>query len=147
MEKLIYSTDIILHELPKGAIFGVGQLYKFKRFVNLCLEVYIPTQFIVFSAALNDFNRLIDFSNYIDIDKIIGISALKAFKNHLWYLVEELVPLLLFSNEVSINDKLIIVKTLKSFEKKEKFQSRYRTGFGRPAFPSAILDQSLIGHD
>ena len=95
---------------------------------------------------------MINISNYIDIDKVIGISALKAFKNHLWYLVEELVPLLLFSNEVSIDDKVKIVKTLKSFEKKEKFQSRYGTGFGRPAFPSAILDQSfsiesLIGHD
>ena len=106
--------------LPKRAIFGVGQLYKFKIFVKLCLEVYIPTQLIVFSAALNDFNRLIDFSNYIDIDKIIGISALKAFKNHLWYLVEELVLFLLFSNKVSIDDKVKIVKTLKSFEKKGK---------------------------
>ena len=69
------------------------------------------------------------------MDALVGKSAWKAFSNHLWYLVEEIMPLSLFSDAVTNKEKEEIVEKLKSYEDASSFCSRQGTGFGRPNFP------------
>ena len=40
-----------------------------------------------------------------DVDALDGKSVEKSFSNHFWYLVEEIMPLLLFSDKVTTEEK------------------------------------------
>jgi hypothetical protein len=75
---------------------------------------------------------------------VISQSAAKAFSRHFWYLTEELVPLALFSDKLSIQDKQSIMETLLSCKKTEKckiFENRTGSTYGKPSFP-ALTDCS-----
>ena len=72
---------------------------------------------------------------YNNTDTIISQSLIKSFSKHTWYLTDELVPLCLFSDQVTHTDKQIIVNKLKSLEKVQTFINRYGSGFGKPMFP------------
>ena len=93
-----------------------------------------------------------NISSFVKEDKLVGNSALKAFRNHLWYLIEELVPLSLFSNEITYDNKAKIIEAMKYFKSYPKFQSRHGTGYGKPTFPKLrdiknISLQSFVGPD
>ena len=45
------------------------------------------------------------FITYADIDSVIAKAAVTSFKCHLWYIIEELASLTLYSNEVDNNTK------------------------------------------
>ena len=161
MAKLLYSLkmvlmrDMIAKDLPKGAVFRCGQLNKLNRFVKFVLSVYIPWWIkspLVAAAPINDTKLLQDISSFTEKDKLVGNSALKSLKNHLWYLTEELVPLSLFSNEISQKEKTKMVEAIISFKTFPKPQNRHGTGYGKPTFPK-ILNinninlQQFIGPD
>ena len=109
MSKMIYCVKLDLlgtkidEELPKGAVFGSGQLQKVKKFVKFVVFCYIPWWLTCPVAAAAPSNDLILFNNlinYQETDKLSANIAFKAFSNHLWYLTEELVPLALFCDSV-----------------------------------------------
>ena len=56
-------------------------------------------------------------------------------KNHLWYLVEEMVPLSLFSSTVSEFVKDRIVKKMLSYPETDVVLKRNGTGYGKPTNP------------
>ena len=110
MAKLLYAIKMVLlgsiiqRDLPKGQIFARGQLVKLKRFVLFTVFCYVPwwlTSPISSSAPKNDLILIRSLEHYRTQDGTIGKAALiNAFKNHLWYLTEELVCLALFSSTV-----------------------------------------------
>ena len=78
MSKLLYSikmilvSGIIIRDLPKGAVFGVGQLEKLLRFVKFAVTTYVPWWIeapIVPAAPINDLSLLNDIACYIRVDK------------------------------------------------------------------------------
>jgi len=56
-------------------------------------------------APTNDLALVCAFTDYRSISEIISTAATKAITRHLWYLSEELIPLSLFSDHVSIDTK------------------------------------------
>ena len=114
MAKLLYAIKMVLlgsiiqSDFPQGQIFGRGQLVKLKRFVLFVVFCYVPwwlTSPIPSSAPKNNLILIRSLSEYKSFDCTIATSALKAFKNHLWYLTEELVCLALFNSTVSSSVK------------------------------------------
>ena len=136
--KILLLSQVIMKELPKGAVFGKGQLEKLQHFIRFVFYVYIQwwiTAPMVAAAPLHDIVLLKKIENYKSSNQIVSKGALVGIKNHLWYLTEELVPLALFSEEVNNEEKQAMV--IKLLEYKEgKFKKRFGSGFGKPCFPT-----------
>ena len=142
-----------MEELPKGSIFAIGQREKVHRFVQFAVHCYLPWWVRCRSAAsapLNDLKLLKAINEFKKQDQLVADAALSAFKNHLWYLTEELVPLAFFSCHVSTSAKQEMADVL--LTKEEKFCSRrFGTSFGKPLFPKVEADtpelSDFIGED
>ena len=144
MSKLIYSIKIdllskqIMDNLPKGSIFSVAQKPLIERFVQFVIFVYVPwwlTCPIAANAPKNDLILLNSILDYQYIDGVISCAALKSLKNHLWYLTQELTPLVLFSEQVTDSEKENIVKVMQQNPQKDDIDNRHGAGFGKPCFP------------
>ncbi|KAG8198492.1 hypothetical protein JTE90_017358 [Oedothorax gibbosus] len=103
MAKLIYSIKICLfeqqiQELPIGTITTKQQVPKVREFVNFVTLIY-STWWLTCNSAVdvpwNDLKLFHSLLKYEDVNALISKSAVHAFKNHLWYLTEEMVPLTL----------------------------------------------------
>ena len=70
------------------------QLALIERFVQFICCVY--------TAPAIDLQPLQDLEAYRQIDEGVTKIAVKAFKNHLWYMTAELVPLAPFSHDVAV---------------------------------------------
>ena len=76
-----------------------------------------------------------------------------AFKNHLWYLTEELIPLALFSSTLNDDEKKRIAEEIKKYVPSDHFQNRFRAAFGKPQFPDLPLNimevslEQFVGKD
>ena len=133
------SGTLITCDLPKGSVFSRGQLPKLKRFVQFVVFCYVPwwlTSPIASAAPNHDLCLINNVILYDAVDSVISNAALKAFRNHLWYLTEELVCLALFSSSVDNSIKQKMVAKLLSFPFTTLCKSREGNGFGKPRFPA-----------
>jgi len=158
MAKVIYSLKMvllkknILSELPENAVFtGPHQLEKLVRFCDFIVSSYVRwwiTATNPVKAPSSDLRFSQDILNYEKSDPFLSQVALRAMKNHLWYLTEDLVPLALFDEEVPPADRQKLAHNITAFEKMELPQKRIGTGFGKPVFPGihTVLDD-LAGPD
>ena len=74
---------------------------------------------------------------YEAINKVVSESAIKAFKNHLWYLTQEMVPIALFSAKVPADEKRNLADSLLAIKFKMDLmtpQNRFGTGFASQSF-------------
>jgi len=109
MAKLLYSIKICLFEeqikqLPPGTITTQQQVLKVRDFVNFATLVYSHWWMTCNSAAdapCNDLQFLQTLMKYEVVNPGISKSAVRALKNQLWYLTEEMVPLALFSTKTT----------------------------------------------
>ena len=137
--KLILLNNKIQNELQKGAVFASGQLDKILRFINFVTCVYIPWWFkapVATDAIVNDIELLDSIDKYMDIDSDIAKAAKKAFSNHLWYEVQELAPLCLFSDSLSNDEKTCCVQKMCGEPAEPDPKNRFGNSFGKPIFPS-----------
>ena len=103
MAKLIYSIKICLFEeqirdLPIGTITTKAQTAILRDFVNFSTLIYSVWWKTCSSATDVPWNDLMLFRSllmYVDVHHMISESASRAFKRHLWYLTEEMVPIAL----------------------------------------------------
>lgn len=149
MAKLLYCIKLSLledqiHKLPPGTVTTRQQVSKIRDFATFATLIYSHwwmTCSTVSDAPLNDLNLYQNLILYEKINPEISKSAIHAFKLHHWYLTEEMIPLALFSNQVSeelkrsISDRL---QTIKPDPEVGLPQNRFGTGFGKPRFPQAI---------
>ncbi len=121
MAKLIYSIKILLFsekirlEIGSGVIISKTQLAKLHKFVKFAVYVYVPwwlTCPVASAAPLNDLKLISNIIEYRKVNKCCADGALDAMSRHLWYLTEELVPLVLFSNQVNVSTKRGIAEKL-----------------------------------
>ena len=78
--------------------------HKLKYFVNFCINCYIPYSInctVTSAAPGNNLDLIKTLQSYKSTDEKCANSALSAINRHLWYLVEELVPLSLFDDDSS----------------------------------------------
>ena len=72
------------------------------------------------ACPANDLNLIKTLNSYKEIDPQVSSTAMSAFGNHLWYLTEELLPLVLFSSSVEDEEKSKIVDEIKRHVPSEK---------------------------
>lgn len=114
MSKVIYCLKMYLfrNQLNYSQEFT-------KKLLDFCLFVsFIYARFwiecpLASEAPLNDLNLYKDLHKYAAINKQISKCGLEKLAKHLWYLSQELVPLSLFSNNVTIQEKKCIIENMK----------------------------------
>ena len=158
MAKLLYSLKIILlsekiNELPKGSVFGSGQFRKLVEFTQFFTFCYIPWWIscpLPAAAPTNDIKLLETLYSFKQQNTKISTSAIKAFKNHLWYLTQELIPLSLFDTSLSPELKTTVAKQILMYDQGQSSQQRKGTGHGKPIFPDLdghVELSNLVGAD
>ena len=155
MAKCIYLLKVSLlseaiEELPAGTVLDRRgrQMPKIERFVKFVSFVYAKWWFNCSNATaapVRDLQLLKDLDSYREIDAEVACVALKAFKNHLWYLTAELVPLALFGNDIDTGMKQAMVDKILQFPKSFFPAHRFGAAFGKPRFPT--LPDSIQGID
>lgn len=95
--------------------------HNLKRFAMFCALIYVRYWnkcSILVDAPINDLSFLQDLQMYHSIDEEVATVAISALNRHLYYMSEELSPLSLFSDKVSIQQKnLISQKIIRSQDK------------------------------
>ena len=89
-----------------------GQLPQIERFVKFVSFLHAKWWFNcsnTTAAPVCDLQLLKDLQEWREIDSKIACAALKAFKNHFWYLSAKLVPLALFGNDIDTGFKQAMV--------------------------------------
>ena len=115
-----------------------GQLKKLEVFLKFVMYVYLPwwiTATVPESAPCHDLNLINSILQFKQINQRAAKGALKGIGNHLWYLTEELLPLRLFSNNVSEDTKAKIAKKILSSGPEAK-SMRTGVSHGKPVFPT-----------
>ena len=159
MAKLIFCLKInllandISTKLPKGAVFGKGQQEKISRFTQFVVFTYLPwwlTSSVSSSAPFNDLLLVKSLNSYKLIDELLANTALQAPSRHTWYLSEKLVPLCLFSTDVTEDAKKSVVSVLMQTSTNAP-SKRFGTGYGKPYLPSVPRENAtlneLVGND
>ncbi|CAL4178542.1 unnamed protein product [Meganyctiphanes norvegica] len=125
-----------IDELPKGSVFCSGQQEKIKQFVQFFKFCYVPwwlTAPVSAAAPSNDILLINSLIHYRNLDRLCADATMKAFSRHMWYLTEELVPLVLFCGNVRVEAKEEMVKRLRSLDQMV-CSKRFGSGFGKPVF-------------
>ena len=81
---------------------------KWEEICQFSVSIYVKHCFTASdsaSAPQNDLTIVKELHNYKKINKGIANAAINKFKNHLWYLSEELVVLGFFDDNISIDAK------------------------------------------
>ena len=104
------------------------------------------------SAPFNDLKMLSDIQVYKRINNTVAQGGLKGLGLQMWYLTEELIPLVLFSSQVDSNTKQLIAQKILSYEQLESCSKREGTKPGNPLFPKITGDVvpslvELVGQD
>lgn len=149
MGKIIYLLKIcILQEriqiLPAGSVTTKQQVKKVHDLVTFLSLLYCKWWLLCDSAVdapQNDLEFAKSILRYELISPLISQSAFKAFSRHKWYLTPEMIPLSLFSDVVSVQQKKLIADALSAVQPDDAVtapKSRFGTGFGKPVFPAEI---------
>lgn len=113
MAKIIYCFKIYLFrdQLTSAEETSIHEFCLFAStiYVKAWQSCPIPSD-----AAVNDLEMLSSIGVYQSVNSKVAAAAFIKFKNHICYLSAELVPLCLFSNKVSNNEKLRIVERMRN---------------------------------
>ena len=134
MSRLLYSIKMVIlsEEISKQSnnkskhVFQKGQLKKIKDIAKFSIFNYVPWWFASSKVAEAPYNAQINI--------ICSSAALKGLSKHLWYLTEELAPLILFSDIVDDDTKQKVAEKLLTMDK-QFFTHRHGNGHGKPDMP------------
>jgi hypothetical protein len=144
---LVLGEKIDINIKPPGAchharwmskIIYVFKMYIFRRqfclapplakgLQNVCIfyaVLYVKAWFtspLASEAAVNDLNFWKKLTCYKKVNRAIAEKALEKLQNHLWYLSPELVPMAMFSHQVSVEEKRKFQEELAGFGKNYQF--------------------------
>lgn len=153
MAKVIYALKIELLKvqirfLPPGTITTRQQVPKvreFVQFVSLLYYKWWSNCSSVVDAPWNDLQFYKNLILYESINPAVALSALAAFKRHLWYITPEMVPLALFSDLVPCGERQKLANRLVALKPVDAASfplNRFGLGFGKPKFPQDITSRT-----
>ena len=125
MRKVVYYLKIVLlsHQNSLNSIFDTTCLNKLNFFVDFSINCYIPYWInctVASAAPGNDLDLIKTLQSYKSTDEKCPNSVLSAINRHLWYLVEEPVPLSLFDDDTSQSVKAKVAEALNQQINQEK---------------------------
>ena len=143
MAKIIYACKVVFlsdsDQRANTKILSRGHRPKVERFLRFVMYVYLPwwlTASVASGAPANDLELINKLLRYREVDFAMAKKVIYKLKNHLWYLVEEMVPLSLFSPIVSEDMKDRIVKKMLTYPTTDVTGSV--TGYGKPGNPPCL---------
>ena len=107
------------------------------------MYVYLPwwlTAPVAFGAPANDLELINKLLRYREVDYAMAKKVMGKLKNHLWYLVDKMVPLSLFSPIVSEDMEDRIVKKMLTYPTVDATLNCTGTGYGKPVNPPPMPD-------
>ena len=99
------------------------------RYVITLYGRYFLTTPLASAAPRHDLQLWYDLQMYANVDDQLAGKALNSMKNHLWYLVPELVVLAMFDSKVSYEEKQLMAVTLLNTHRPAAFAT------GKPGQP------------
>lgn len=106
MNKAIYSLKIYLFRNQLSLDPETEEkMRRFCQFIAITYTKFWNQCSVVTDAPNNDLKFLKELDIYKEFDRETALAGLIALKRHLWYLSDELVPLALFSDKVSNDEK------------------------------------------
>ena len=117
MAKVIYCFKIMLfREQFKLTAKERKNINEFCLFAShLYVKAWISCP-LASDAAVNDLALYRHIKQYAEVNKQVSEIALKKLDQHLWYVGPELVPLALFSNKLSVQEKRLIVQSMQQLQ-------------------------------
>jgi hypothetical protein len=116
MTKVIYCMKIYLFR--NEFKLTVSERKNLTEFCIFAAHLYVPAWIacphcpVASDAPVNDSMLFTRIMQYADINVVFSKAAFKKLQNHTWYLGAEMVPLSLFSNKVSNQEKKLIVEAM-----------------------------------
>src|ERR1044072_9120316 len=113
MGKVIYCMKIYLFRREfKLTASETKNLQKFCLFAaHIYVQAWISCP-VAADAPLNDLLLFRRLKQYSDINIVVSNAVMKKLQNHTWYLGAEMLPLSLFSHNVSVEEKKLIVEAM-----------------------------------
>jgi hypothetical protein len=113
MAKVIYCFKIFLFrkefKLTTKEMKSLGEFCLFASHIYVKAWISCP---VTCDAPVNDLQLFKQLKQYAVVNKGVSEAALKKLENHLWYVGPELVPLSLFSDKISTEEKRLIVQRI-----------------------------------
>ena len=85
------------------------------EFCLVAAHIYVQAWiscWVVTDAPLNDLLLFRQIQLYSDINSVVSKAVMKKLQNHTWYLEAKMLPLSLFSRNVSVEKKTLIVEAM-----------------------------------
>jgi hypothetical protein len=95
--------------LEAKIVDGLRQLTLFYALIYVKAWMMAPS---AAEAPINDLRFCNQLVKYKEINRSISEAGLEKFQNHLWYLGPEMVPLALFSDQLSNSEKIKLQKAM-----------------------------------
>ena len=133
----MYILSLIFNRLTPRLIVGLERMVLFV--LSLYGKYFLQSSLTV-SAPRLDIQFIKQLTMYQNIDRDISECVLKSVVRHLWYLTPELIPLALFDNAVSDDEKKQLAKQLTEISVPQTFKS------GKPSFVKLVetIDNHMI---
>ena len=143
--RLFYWVIKVTAELPRGSLFGSHQQLKVERFITFVTFCYVPwwlTCPLAADAPANDLLLLQRLQEFTAVDDVVAKAASTAFNRHQWYLGQENVPLVFFSDHIDDEERAKLAETMLKYPQPSKLSimKREGEGFGKPILPQVELD-------
>lgn len=144
MSKIIYIMKIYLFrhqfKLTKHEDRSIAEFAIFASLVYIKAWIQCP---IPADAPLNDLDFIKLLIDYKDVSPSISQTALKTIGRHLWYLSAELIPLVLFSQRVSVDEKNSLAACLRQLMEKSSDDQKEERCIRSTNDPSALHNVTL----
>ena len=152
MAKVIYSLKIILYKREMERldinIFEDDEQYgKLVRFVMFVLHFYVEHWFrspLAVNAPNTDLTLVKEAIHYKKYDPVVSEAAVHACHLQGWYLSQELVPLSLFDDSLTAQEKGVIATKLMRYVPSNRLPDRSGRSFGKPLFQTVSYGTELV---
>ena len=144
-----YKMAMLQEYIPQG-IASKSPLQKIFRVVDFCTVVFnlwlnCP---LAASAPHQDLELDNNIKSFANVDPVVSAAALKAFSRHTWYLSGELIPLALWDEDVTYEEKNLLADSINASQcstssASMEFTKRYGNEFGKPELPDVTAGQHL----
>ena len=127
-------------KVRKELIFEEQTLQNLWRWGHYAIQFYVPSFLLATlgrDAPSNDLNLFKSTIQYRNIDPELADSALDTLSRHKWYLVGQVIPFSLFSDNVTEDEKSRIAAKLLATEREES------VSLGLPAYP-VVTEQTEL---
>ena len=144
-----YKMAMLQEYIPQG-IASKSPLQKISRFVDFCTFVFNSWWLNCPFAALaphQDLELDNNIKSFANVDPVVS-AAIKAFSRHTWYLSGELIPLALWDEDVTYEEKNPLADSINASQRSTssasmEFTKRYSSGFGKPELLDVTAGQHL----